>query len=141
MNCNKKKSLLWLMFWFLSWFAGGIMPPGKLDYRVCENILYCSILRLRKFAGLCMWYVRNRVSHKRRPIAKKFKVDISHYFTFISSLSWSGIFLIFEKLASFLGNPVHYIWKRINFYNSLYTIYIYTCIAGRLWLSKTESSS
>ena len=51
-----------------------------------------------------------RVSHKRRPIAKISKVDISHYFTFflpsLSSLSRFVIFWIFKKRASFLGNPV-----------------------------------
>ena len=49
---------------------------------------------------------RYRVSHKRRPIAQILKADISIILPSLTSLSTSGIFLIFEKRASFLGNPV-----------------------------------
>ena len=47
-----------------------------------------------------------RVSHKRRPVAQILKVDISIILLSLPSLSTSGKFLIFEKRASFLGNPV-----------------------------------
>ena len=47
-----------------------------------------------------------KVSHKRRPIAKICKVDISTILPSISLLRKSGIFFDFEKRASFMGNPV-----------------------------------
>ena len=51
--------------------------------------------------------LKYRVSHKRRPISQILKVDISIILPSSTSLSTSGIFLIFEKRASYLGNPVY----------------------------------
>ena len=50
---------------------------------------------------------RYRVSHKRRSIAKIFKVDIfNHFNLLIINEKQNNVFFNFEKRASFLGNPV-----------------------------------
>ena len=46
-----------------------------------------------------------RVSHKRRPIAKKFKVDISHYFTFFIIIELIRNILNFWETGVFFGKP------------------------------------
>ena len=56
---------------------------------------------------------RYRVSHKRRPIAKIFKVDIfNHFNLLIINEKQNNVFFNFEKRASFLGNPVPSWWRR-----------------------------
>ena len=77
-----------------------------LKVRNLTRIHSYSCLYSPPFPGFVyILYFMYRVYHKRRPIAKKFKVDISHYFTFFIIIELIRNILNFWETGVFFGKP------------------------------------